>query len=101
MKDRKGSDELRQRLGIKSVCDMVRDGRLRWFGHVEQKCRDMTVVGNRGKGRGRKPLKECVMDDMRKMKLRREDAQDRDVWRSGILRNRPTRASAETRTLKR
>ena len=109
LKDRKGSDELRQRLGIKSVCDRVREGRLRWFGHVERKdegdwvsaCRDMTVVGDRGKGRGRKTWKECVMDDLRKTKLRREDAQDRDVWRSGILGNRPTRASAETRTLKR
>ena len=37
LKDKKGSDELRQRLGIKSVCDRVSEGRLRWFGHVEQK----------------------------------------------------------------
>lgn len=35
------------------------------------------------------------MDDMRKMGLRKEDAEDRNAWRSGILGNRPTRASAE------
>ena len=54
-----------------------------------------------GRGRSRKTWKECVVDDMRKMNLKREDAQDRGLWRSGILGNRPTRASAETRTLKR
>ena len=59
----------------------------------------MIVVGERG--RGRETWKECdVWHDMRKMELRREDAQDRDVWRSGILGNHPTRASAKTRTLK-
>lgn len=35
--DRKTSEELRQRLGIVSVTDRVRQGRLRWFGHVERK----------------------------------------------------------------
>ena len=91
------------------MCDRVSEGRLKWFGHVERKseggwvstCRDMTVVGGRGKVRGRKTRKECVMDDLRKMKLRREDAQNRDVWRSYMLGNRSTRASAETRMLKR
>lgn len=109
LRDRKTSEELRQRLNIVSVCDRVRQGRLKWFGHVERReeggwasaCRDVIVAGERGRGRGRKTWKECVVDDMSKMKLRREDAQDRDVWRSGILGNRPTRASAETRTLKR
>ena len=38
-------------------------------------------------------------DDMRKMELRREDAQDRVLWKNSILGNRPTRASAETRTM--
>jgi hypothetical protein len=109
LKDRKTSEELRERLGIVSVSERVRQGRLRWFGHVERKdecdwvsaCRDLSVAGAKGRGRSRKTWKECVVDDMRKMNLKREDAQDRGLWRSGILGNRPTRASAETRTLKR
>jgi hypothetical protein len=109
VKMRKGSEELRQRLGIMSACDRVRQGRLRWFGHVERKdegdwvsaCRDVRVEGERGRGRGRKTWSECIMGDVRKMGLRREDAQDRGVWRSGILGNRPTCASAGIRTLKR
>ena len=64
-------------------------------------CRKMIVAGERGGGRGRKTWKECVVDDMRKLKLNPEDAQDRTLWASGILGNRPTRASVEKRTLKR
>jgi len=37
LKDRKSSEELRGRLGIKCVRDVVRCGRLRWFGHVERR----------------------------------------------------------------
>ena len=59
------------------------------------------VVGDRGRGRGRKTWMQCVEKDMRKLNLRREDAQDREVWRGGIMGNRLTRASAEKRTLKR
>ena len=111
LRDRKSSEELRKRLGIVSVSSMVSRERLRWFGHVERKnaddwvstCRKLEVIGERGrrKGRGRKTWKECVADDMRKLKLRQEDAQDRAFWESGIFGNRPTCASAEKRTLKR
>ena len=34
---RKTSEELRQRLGIVSVCGRVRQERLRWFGRAERK----------------------------------------------------------------
>jgi hypothetical protein len=37
LKDRKSCEELRQRLGIDSVSDVLRRNRLRWFGHVERK----------------------------------------------------------------
>ena len=58
----------------------VRQGRLRWFGHVERKdaddwvsaCRNVVVAGERGR-----VWKECVADDMRKLMLKQEDAQDR------------------------
>jgi len=109
LRDRKSSEELRKRLGIVSVSSMMSRRRLRWFGHVERKnaddwvsaCRKLEVEGERGRGRGRKSWKECVANDMRKLKLKQEDAQDRAFWASGILGDRPTRASAEKRTLKR
>ena len=99
LKDRKGGEKLRQRLGIINVCDRVRYGRLMWFGHVECKDRD-DWVSEGGRGKGRKTWKECIVNGMRKMELRREDAQDCNVWRRGILGNCPTCASAETRMLK-
>src|SRR5664279_4835153 len=59
-KDRNSSEELRERQGIVSVSDIVRQERLRWFGHVERKetddwvtaCRNLEVEGKRGRSRG-------------------------------------------------
>jgi hypothetical protein len=67
---------------------MVCQGSVRWFGHVVHKdaadwvpaCRNMAVSGERGWGR--KAWTECVADDMRQLRLRQEDAQNRAVWRN-------------------
>ena len=37
MRDKVLTVELRRRLGIEGVVEVMRRGRLRWFGHVEQK----------------------------------------------------------------
>ena len=37
LKDKVSTVELRRRLGIKGVVEVIRRGRLRWFGHVERK----------------------------------------------------------------
>ena len=37
LKNKISSEELRERLGIKSIQDVVRQGRPRWYGHVERK----------------------------------------------------------------
>ena len=90
------------------MSDLVHQRRLKWFGRVERKdadvwvsaCRNMVVSGERG--RGRKTWKECVADDMRQLRLRQEDAQDRAAWRNGILETvQPVQLSAEIRTLNR
>ncbi len=56
LKDRCKSEELRKRLDIEDVADVVRRGRLGWFCHLERKdtgdwvsaCRNMVVVGYKG-----------------------------------------------------
>ena len=98
-------------LDIESVSVVVRRGRLRWFGHVERKqpddwvsaCRHIVVesVNGRGRGRPRKTWRECVEEDMSKLKLCVKDTQDRAVWRNGILGSRLTRAVARKNDVKR
>ena len=59
LKDRRRSEDLCNLLGINCVADVVRHGRLRWFGHLERKsvddwvsaCRGLVVEG-RGVGAG-------------------------------------------------
>ena len=54
--------ELFSRLDVEAVSDVVKRGRLRWFGHLERKspddwvsaCRDLEVDGAKRKGRSRK-----------------------------------------------
>jgi len=70
----KSSDELLGRQGIVSVVDVVRKGRLRWYGHVEMKdvedwvskCQRLEVQGCRVRGRPRKTWEQCVKCDVRK-----------------------------------
>ena len=86
LKDRCKIEELRKRLDIKDVADVVRKGRLRWFGHLERKderdwvstCRNIVVVGNAGKDRPRKRWCEVLEDDLKKGHLDRGLAKDKD-----------------------
>ena len=104
LSDRKANAELLSRLGIESVSDVVRRGRLRWFGHVERKepddwvsaCRSMVVesVKGRGRSRPRKTWGQCVDEDMAMLNLSVMDTHDRAVWRNGILGNSLSHADA-------
>ena len=108
LNDRKANAELLCRLGIESVSDVVRCGRLRWFRHVERKepddwvsaCRSMVVESVKGRGRGR-TWRQCVDEEMAKLNLSVMDTHDRAVWRNGILGNRLSRAVARKNYVKR
>ena len=55
LKDRRCSEDLCSLFGINCVADVVRRGRLRWFGHLEPKSVDYWVSACRGfvvEGRG-------------------------------------------------
>src|SRR3989442_15216130 len=82
LKDRRPSEAFRLGLGIEGVEEVVRRGRLRWFGHVERKvaddwvskCRKLEGVGGVKKGGSRKTGMHCVKKDMWEGGLKKEDA---------------------------
>ena len=88
LRDRVSSRELYDRLGLDSVSSIVVRGRLRWFGHVQRRsetdwtrrCTSYEVIGQRGRGRGRKTWKECVDGDLRRLKLDPLMTSNREVW---------------------
>ena len=92
LKDRKRSVDLYSLLKVQSVAEVVRRGRLRWFGHVERKggddlvsaCRNVVVAGVRCAGKGRETWRECVRDDMEELGLHPEWVVFRDMWRNII-----------------
>ena len=58
LRDRMKNDELRKRLGIESIKEVIKRGRLRWRGHVERReesnwlrrCMKLEVQGKRQTG---------------------------------------------------
>ena len=98
LKDKMRIEKLRESLGIRGITDVMRENRLRWFGHVERKdendwvkgCCRMKVEGKREHGRPRKEWSEVIEEDLRRMGLRADDARDRDNWRKYIWGARMT-----------
>ena len=86
-------EELLSRVGVEPVGDIVRRGRLRWFGHVERKseddwvkrCLELEIAGKAGRGRGQKTWLECVNEDMRGLGICKADVKDRALWKAKIL----------------
>ena len=96
LSDRKPSDELRDRLGIESITDVMRQMSLRWFGHVERmdndnwisKCRNLVVAGVSGRGRPNKTWHQVILGDMRELRIEKDLAQDCSAWRRAIKKPR-------------
>jgi len=92
LREKKTSAELRARMGLEPVGEVVRGNRLRWLGHVlrkdpddwVRKCMDYEVEGKRPRGRPEKTWKDLVEKDMIARGLSRGDAMDRERWRVGV-----------------
>ena len=84
------SIELLARLGIKDLDLILKERRLRWYGHVERSngavktAFDMQINGKRGPGRPKMTWKQLTERDRREWKLSAIDPHDRDTWRSGV-----------------
>ena len=84
------STELLARLRIKDLDLILKERRLRWYGHVERSngavetAFNIQVNGKRGPGRPKMTWKRLTERARREWKLSAIDPHDRDTWRSGV-----------------
>ena len=84
------SNELLVRLGIEDLDLILKERRLRWYGHVERSngavktAFDIQVDGKRGPGRPKMTWKQLTERDCRELKLSAINPHDRRTWRSGV-----------------
>ncbi|XP_060178155.1 uncharacterized protein LOC132608100 [Lycium barbarum] len=92
-RDRIQNEVIRDKMGVAPVVDKIQEERLRWFGHVQQRCVDapvrrcerLTVVGlKRGRGRPKKAWGEVIRQYIVLLQLTEDMTCDRIVWRSTI-----------------
>ena len=87
-------DELHAKLGICDLAILVRECRLRWFGHVMSsngeinRVRSRPVPGRKGPGRPKKTWEECMKQDLKVCGLSEAGTQDRLSWRSSVKNSR-------------
>ena len=84
------SNELLVRHGIEDLDLILKERRLRWYGHVEpsnvafKTAFDIRVDGKRGPGRPKMTWKHLTEKDRREWKLWAINPHDRHTWRSGV-----------------
>ena len=84
------SNELLVWLGIEDLDLILKERRLRWYGHVEcsngavKTAFNIQVDGKRGPGRPKMTWKQLTERDCREWKLSAINPHDRHSWRSGV-----------------
>ena len=84
------SSELLAKLQLEDLNLILRERRLRWFGHVARSsgairtAYDMQIDGKRGAGRPKQTWKKLTEKDCCEWKLTTVDPQERSTWRSGV-----------------
>ena len=84
------SSKLLAKLQLEDLDLILRERRLRWFGHVERSsgairtAYDIQIDGRRGAGRPKQTWKKLTEKDCREWKLTTVDPQERSTWRSGV-----------------
>ena len=79
------NEEVRRRCGVENLRHRLRKMRLRWFGHVKRRdvnsilrrAMELEVEGRRPVGRRKKTWSKVVEEDMRKLNITEDMAEDR------------------------
>ena len=90
--DRIRNEVFRERLGVVSISEKIKEGRLRWFGHVKRRptaapvrvVETCIVEGKRSRGRPKLTWDERIRHDLIELHLSEDMVQDRDSWRRRI-----------------
>ncbi|XP_022031250.1 uncharacterized protein LOC110932205 [Helianthus annuus] len=84
------NDVFRERLEVASISDKIKEGRLRWFGHVKrwQMIKPVRVVetleeveGRKSRGRPKITWNERIRQDLQRLHLSENMVHDRNSWR--------------------
>lgn len=91
--DKIRNEVIRDKVGVASIGDKLRESRLRWFGHVLRRDPRAPVrrtegldLGDvrRGRGRPKKSWKEVIRQDLALLSISEDMAMDRAHWRASI-----------------
>nr|GFA20824.1 putative cytochrome P450 [Tanacetum cinerariifolium] len=82
----------RAQLEVKTIINKMREGRLRWFGHVMRRPKSapvriveaLVVDGLRRKGRPKLRWEDRVKHDMKELLLSEDMTSDRNEWKARI-----------------
>ena len=84
-RDHMRNEDIRRMLQVSPIDEVMRGGRLRWFGHVQRRdannvtrrVMDVTIPGARRRGRPKKTWHQQIKDDMTAVGVTQDVALDR------------------------
>ena len=91
-KDKIRNEHIRSTVKIERLGMKMREGRLRWYGHVMKrdqeyvgrKMMEMELPGKRKRGRPKRRFLDVVKEDIGEVGAKETDVEDRTVWRKMI-----------------
>ena len=96
-KDKIRNEHIRSTVKVEQLRMKMREGRLRWYGHVMRrdqeyvgrKMMEMELPGKRRRGRPKRRFLDVVKEDMKEVGVKEMDIEDRKMWRMMIRCGHP------------
>ena len=96
-KDKIRNKHIRSNVKVEWLGMKLREGRLRWYGHVmrrdqeyvRRRIMEMELPGKRRRGRPKRRFLDVVKEDMGKVGAKETDVEDRKMWRMMICCGQP------------